>query len=175
MHRDRDGLAEYLKVSQAGNQPALNDFLYSWGEQGLQVMPSGRSPENPSELLEGPALTNLIDSLRDTFDFVIFDTPPTLPVADSAIIASRTDGVIVVVKAGETKKNQFQGVCDAIQSVGSRVFGAVINMIPASRSYNNYGYRYGYGYSGSYKYSRKYRPYETVYSDDTSSDTKSIQ
>lgn len=174
MDSDRDGLADYLKISQSGNRPILSKFLYSWGEQGLQVMPSGRSPENPSELLEGSALTNLIESLRDTFDFVIFDTPPALPVADAAIIASRTDGVIVVVKAGETKKNQFQGVCDSIQSVGSRVFGAVINMIPASRSNDNYGYRYGYGYSGSYKYSRKYRPYETVYGDVTSSDTKSI-
>lgn len=168
MNRENLGLADYLQKAQSVNSISLSPYLHSWGENGLQIIPSGATPENPAELLEGQALTRLVGDLRDSFDYVIFDTPPALPVADAAIIASRTDGVIVVIKAGETKRNQFQGVCDSIQSVGSRVFGAVINMIPASRSYDNYGYRYGYGYSGSYRYSRKYRPYESVYGDENS-------
>ena len=173
LNREILGLADYLK--SAPTQSLLIDkFLHSWGDQGLVVMPSGSTPENPSELLEGSRFANLIDVLRERFDFVIIDTPPALPVADAAIIASRTDGVIVIVKAGETKKNQFQGVCDSIQSVGSRVIGAVINMIPASRSYDNYGYRYGYGYSGSYRYSRKYKPYETVYGNEASTEINRI-
>ena len=173
LNREILGLADYLK--SAPTQSLLIDkFLHSWGDQGLVVMPSGSTPENPSELLEGSRFANLIDVLRERFDFVILDTPPALPVADAAIIASRTDGVIVIVKAGETKKNQFQGVCDSVQSVGSRVIGAVINMIPASRSYDNYGYRYGYGYSGSYRYSRKYKPYETVYGNEASTEINRI-
>jgi polysaccharide biosynthesis transport protein len=170
LDREGLGLADYLKDAQAG-KPVIEKYLQSWGEQGLQIMSAGEIPENPAELLEGAGFSNLINTLRERFDYVILDTPPALPVADAAIIASRTDGVIIIIKAGETKINQFKGVCDSIQSVGSRVIGSVINMIPTSRSYDNYGYRYGYGYSGSYRYSRKYKPYESIYIDETSTES----
>jgi len=112
LNREILGLADYLQSAQI-QKISIDNYLHSWGDQGLAVLPSGSTPENPSELLEGAKFANLIEVLRERFDFVVIDTPPALPVADAAIIASRTDGVIVIVKAGETKKNQFQGVCDS--------------------------------------------------------------
>ena len=163
MNREKLGLSDFLNESQKSGKVSFSDYIYPWGDQGLQVIPAGNSMENPAELLEGPSLEKLVKNLRDNFDFVIIDTPPALPVADAAIIASRTDGVIVIVKAGETRKTQFYGVCDSVQTIGSKVLGAVINMIPESRSYDNYGYRYGYGYRGKYRSYKNvgYKPYSS--------------
>jgi Mrp family chromosome partitioning ATPase len=97
---------------------------------------------------------------------VIIDCPPTLPVADAAIISTRTDGVLVVTAAGSTRKNQFLGVREAITNVGGQILGAILNKIPYSRTYDDYGYKYGYGYGykrkyGGYRYSgyKSYKPY----------------
>ena len=123
--------------------------------ENLTVMTTGKIPPNPSELLNSPRFARLVELLREQYEYIIFDCPPLLPVSDAAIISTKTDGTILIVRAGSTRIAQFKGSYDAIASVGSTVLGAVLNMIPLTRDGGDYGYRYGY----SYGYKRKYGAY----------------
>jgi non-specific protein-tyrosine kinase len=123
--------------------------------ENLTVMSTGKIPPNPSELLNSPRFARLVEILREQFEYVIFDCPPLLPVSDAAIISTKTDGTILIIRAGSTRIAQFKGSYEAIVNVGSSVLGAVLNMIPLSRDGEDYGYRYGY----SYGYKNKYGSY----------------
>ena len=120
--------------------------------ENLTVMATGKIPPNPSELLNSPRFARLVEILREQYEYVIFDCPPLLPVSDAAIISTKTDGTILIIRAGTTRIAQFKGSYDALASVGSSVLGAVLNMIPLTRDGGDYGYRYGYsyGYKGKY-------------------------
>jgi Mrp family chromosome partitioning ATPase len=88
------------------------------------------------------------------------DCPPTLLVADAAIIAARTDGAVIVTRVAKTKINQFLAARENLTNVGVNVIGAVMNMIPYSRT-DEYGRKYGYGYGYGYGKYRSYRAYRT--------------
>ena len=79
-------------------------------------------------------------------------------VADAAIIAARTDGAVIVTRVAKTKINQFLGARENLTNVGVNVLGAVMNMIPYSRT-DEYGRKYGYGYGYGYGKYRSYRSY----------------
>lgn len=155
------GISEIIS-SRAGNN--LNQYLQSYYPNPdlklkLDFIPSGVIPPNPSELLNSSRFDSLIKSFLKNYDYVIVDSPPILPVSDASIIATSVDGVLLVVHAGNTKKTQYQGAIDAIESVNSSVLGVMLNMIPAdSRRAQDYGYKYGYAgeYSSAYGYSYGY-------------------
>ena len=138
------------------NEKSVNDLTVDWGEDGLKFLPSGNIPPNPAELLNSEYLDLFFNLLRTMFDYVIIDSPPLLPVTDAAILAKKSDGVILVARAGKTRVGQFRGSKDSLNAVGAIILGGILNMIPlAARDYDNYGYRYGY----SYGYRRKYGGY----------------
>ena len=140
--------SQILKASQA------------LGDSGLQVISSGDLPANPSELLNSQNLETILDLSRNMFDYVIIDTPPILAVTDAAIIATKSDGVLVVIYAGNTVTSQLKGVLTAISQVGANCIGVVLNMIPTrARDYDNYGYRYGYSYGYKYRSKSNYGAY----------------
>jgi succinoglycan biosynthesis transport protein ExoP len=119
---------------------------------GLDVLCAGKVPSNPSELLGSSNFVSMIDTLRGRYDYLIVDCPPLLPVTDAAVVATVSDGVLLIVHAGKTRKPEFLGARAAIESVGSRILGVVLNKIPEDRKSYNYGYRYGYskGYGKTY-------------------------
>jgi capsular exopolysaccharide synthesis family protein len=127
------------------------DVIQRWGETNLYVLPAGKIPPNPSELLGSKAMASLIKSLENTFDTVLFDAPPLLPVTDAAILATNTTGALLMVAAGRAHKGQLRGAISALQNVGAHVAGIVITMLPTkgpdSYGYGRYGYGYGYAYS----------------------------
>ena len=138
------------------SQKSVNDLLVEWGSDGLKFLPAGNIPPNPAELLNSDKLDQFFDLLRNMFDYVIIDSPPLLPVTDAAILAKKSDGVILVARAGKTRVGQFRGSKESLNAVGATILGGVLNMIPlAARDYDNYGYRYGYAYG----YRRKYGGY----------------
>ena len=157
------GLSELLSGRIEGNlSSAISKIIRPSGiVESLDLITSGKIPPNPSELLDSELFSELIEVLRNKYHFVILDCPPTLPVADATIISARVDGVLIVVKADSTRVTQFTGVRDSVTNVGGSVLGALINMIPVSRSYYDYGYKYGYGYGYGRKYGsyKKYGPY----------------
>jgi capsular exopolysaccharide synthesis family protein len=123
------------------------DVMLPWGKRPLYVLPAGKVPPNPSELLGSKQMGQLLDALSKEFDVVLCDAPPLLPVTDAAVLARSTAGAIVIVSAGRTTTNQLGGALDALDTVGAKVAGVVLSMVP-TRGPDAYGYGYGYGYGG---------------------------
>ena len=124
-------------------------------DTGIHFLTSGKQAPNPAELFDSPTFKRLIMMLRKEFDYILIDSPPLLPVTDGGLIAKQSDGVLLIIKAGSTKVDQFRGGRELLTKVGVPVLGAVLNMIPLNRNGESYGYRYGY----SYGYQRKYGVY----------------
>ncbi|KFF58604.1 chromosome partitioning protein [Cryobacterium sp. MLB-32] len=153
----RPKIAEYMGVEGAVGltdvligRAALKDAIQPWGKGQLFVLPAGHVPPNPSELLGSARMSLLIAELNSSFDVVLFDTPPLLPVTDAAILAKNVGGVILIIAAGRTHKNQLRGAISALDNVGAPISGLVLTMLPTkgpdAYGYGHYGYGYGYGY-----------------------------
>jgi capsular exopolysaccharide synthesis family protein len=161
-------LTEILSGKEEGKLESKIDRLLLQISENFELsfLPSGAIPPNPSELLNSQSFDDVIQYFSERYDFVIIDCPPALPVTDASIVSTKVDGVIIVVETGKTRKNQFYGVREGITQVGGIVLGAILNKIPYSRTFDEYGYKYGYGYGyrgkyRSYKYSgyKSYKPY----------------
>ncbi|GAA1745063.1 polysaccharide biosynthesis tyrosine autokinase [Aeromicrobium alkaliterrae] len=116
-------------------------------EHDLSILTSGRVPPNPAELLQTDAMSRIIDQLRENHDIVLIDAPPLLPVTDAAIIASKVDGAILVVRHGSTTHDQLSGAIERLAGVDARLIASIVNMTPTSKNRSGYGYGYGYGYA----------------------------
>jgi succinoglycan biosynthesis transport protein ExoP len=123
----------------------LADVLQKWGKGKLFVLPSGRIPPNPSELLGSAAMAKLLATLTDEFDIVLIDAPPLLLVTDAAVLSKLTGGALLAVASGRTKRNELSAAVRALERVGSRLVGVVITMLP-TKGPDSYGYgQYSYG------------------------------
>jgi protein-tyrosine kinase len=114
------GLSEFLTGAVD-----LKDVIKFLSEYHLAVIPGGAEPMNPAELLGSTAMRRLLDHLRTRFDRVILDTPPVLPLADVAVLASIVDGVLLVVRAGVTPKPSIENALRGFDS--TRLIGVVLN------------------------------------------------
>ena len=121
---------------------AIQDVVQPWGNGQLHVLPSGQIPPNPSELLGSRTMADLLALLGERYDAIIIDTPPLLPVTDAAILARLTGGAIAVVGTHTLHHNQLQESLGALESVGARVLGIVLNRVPVklTGSYQYYDY-----------------------------------
>ena len=124
----------------------LDEALQKTRFPGLTVLTSGAIPPNPSELLGSQSAKNLLSELRGRFDYVVVDSTPLLAVTDAAILAAGSDGVLIMARYGQTKREQLSHAVDSLQSVGAPLLGAVFTMMPTrgSASYSYYGYSYKY-------------------------------
>jgi len=111
----------------------------------LSVLPAGPTPPNPAELLQSDSFRHLLTRLEREFDLVILDSPP-LVVTDAAILATRVDGSVMVVRRGTSDRRDVQRARRAISDVGGSLIGAVLNAVRVSDG----GYGYGYGYGEAY-------------------------
>lgn len=121
----------------------LEDVVQSWSEPNLSVLPSGRIPPNPSELLGSQGMRQILTRLAGEYDMVIVDAPPLLPVTDAATLAAICDGTLLVARYGRTRREHVTRVVDLLLPVNAWVVGSVLNFTP-SRSSLYYGYGYGY-------------------------------
>lgn len=122
----------------------LVDVLQQWGTGKLFVLPSGRTPPNPSELLGSQAMQRTLGALEEAFDYVLVDAPPLLLVTDAAVVSRFTSGVLMVAASGTTKKPQLTAAVEKLNAIGSRLFGVIVTMLPA-KGPDSYGY-------GAYSY-----------------------
>ena len=111
----------------------LADAMQPWGDGGLHVLPSGEVPPNPSELLGSRSMSKLLEQLASSYDVVLIDTPPLLPVTDAAILAKITGGALVVAAANIVHRQQLADGLGSLRDVGASVLGVVLNRIPAGR------------------------------------------
>lgn len=116
----------------------------------LVAIPTGPLPPNPADLLSSHKLADAIVELRTKFKFIVIDSPPVMAATDAVILSVQADGVLLVVRSGETPKVAFTRTRDLLTSVKSRVLGVVLNAVDSSApdyyySYRYYPYSYGYG------------------------------
>ncbi|WP_066874273.1 CpsD/CapB family tyrosine-protein kinase [Clostridium mediterraneense] len=111
-------------------------------DKNLTVITSGKTPPNPSEMLGSKNMQTLIEELREHYDCIIIDTPPILAVTDAQIISRNTDGIILVVRAGCTKKDNAIKAKKQIENVGGKIIGTVFNDVKRKYSKDKY-YYYG--------------------------------
>jgi len=119
--------------------------------EGLMILPAGPLPPNPAELLGSAQMQQLLETLSESFDMLILDTPPLLAASDAAIVSRMTDGALVVVRAGRTERSALQTAVQQLATVGARVLGTVLNDPDAEVP--KYARYYGYYYNNYYDYS----------------------
>ena len=108
--------------------------------ENLTIITSGPIPPNPSELLASSAMKNLIDSVSDLFDVVLIDTPPLSAVTDAQILSSYVGGVVLVVRAYETKKESLAKTKKILEQVNANILGVVLHGVDSSDSPSYYYY-----------------------------------
>lgn len=119
---DRRGLTDLLLADAAPDESCLLETDIT----NLYLLPSGPLPPTPSELLGSERMSKLISRLCTLADVLLFDSPPVLAVTDAAVLASYTDGVLLVVESGRTPKEESRKALNSLQSVGARVLGTVL-------------------------------------------------
>lgn len=140
---------------------SINDALQApTGDPHLRVLPSGRIPPNPSELLGSRTMKELVGALSEVAT-VILDAPPVLSVTDAAILGTFADGVVLTVAAKQITSEQLEKSNRAILRVRGRVLGAVLNKVPSN---GIDAYDYGY-YRSDYYYAAPDKGDETVTTD----------
>ena len=116
----------------------------------LAAIPTGPLPPNPADLLSSHRLADALVELRTKYKFVVIDSPPIMAATDAVILSVQADGVLLVVRSGETPKAAFTRSRDLLVSVKSNLLGVVLNAVDAGApdyyySYRYYPYSYGYG------------------------------
>jgi capsular exopolysaccharide synthesis family protein len=116
----------------------------------LSAIPTGPLPPNPADLLSSHKLADALVELRTRFKFIVIDTPPIMAATDAVILSVQADGVLIVVRSGETPKEAFTRTRDLLVSVKCHLLGVVLNAVDSSApdyyySYRYYPYSYGYG------------------------------
>jgi len=108
-----------------------NPPLQPSGVDGLQLLTSGPLPPNPADLLLSQAMDRAIEALKGLADYVLFDAPPVLAVTDAAVLASKLDGLLLVIKAGATRRDQAERARDTLQRVNARIIGVALTNAPS--------------------------------------------
>lgn len=139
-----------------GGELEYERILRTQGIENLHILTSGGRTPNPAELLNFPEMDSLIQELKQNYDVILFDSPPVLPVTDSAILGAKTDGVILVYQAGKISRYALLRSKIQLENVKVKILGVVINNLKAEfiedvTPYQRYRY---YGYQGE-KESRK--------------------
>ncbi|WP_309120837.1 CpsD/CapB family tyrosine-protein kinase [Paenibacillus sp.] len=137
MLSNRGGLTSVLT-----NQSKFESVVRDTSTPNLQVLTSGPIPPNPSELLSSKRMSRLIEELRHQYDTIIIDSPPTLAVADAQIISTLTDGVLLVLSSGNTKRDLAAKAKASLDHAKARILGVVLNNMDRKNA-DAYYYYYG--------------------------------
>ena len=130
---------------------ALEDAVHHL-PNGLDVLPAGDIPPNPSELLGSEEMQVLIEQLEQEYEYIIFDTPPVCTVTDAAILSKWMSGVVMVVRRNIADQESVAAALSQLNFAEAKLLGFVFNdaLNEQQKTYKKYGYGYGYGYGYSY-------------------------
>lgn len=132
-----------LTTLLTNNDFKFNQVVQHSKELDLYFLPSGPIPPNPSEMLGSGKMNALMRELGQYFDLVIYDAPPLTAVADSQIIATKVDSVLLVTRYGYTRKEEVKQAKKSLDNVNAKLLGFVMNGQPVSDASGYYAY-YGY-------------------------------
>lgn len=138
------GLTTYL---QSGEPASIDDLTCATSIDNLWLLPAGPHERSPVTMLKSERMTDLLVQLRDKYDYILVDVPPVRIAADTLLLASRMDGVIMLVSAGETSKDDVTHTKRLLEAARGKLVGAVLNkMTIHTRGYYYYYQYYDYGY-----------------------------
>ncbi|MFO1066214.1 MAG: polysaccharide biosynthesis tyrosine autokinase [Pirellulales bacterium] len=142
----------------------LDEAIHASSVANLSVMPGGKRPSNPAELLSSPRFAQLLELLREKFDMIIVDTPPLLAVSDPSAVAAVVDGVVLTMRLRRNVKPLVTRASKILEAVDANVLGIVVNGVSADAGYGGYSYGYrDYRYAYNYRYGYGYKNYGKNY------------
>lgn len=141
LHRYLDLIATVGFSTVLSGGASLEEALQETRFPGLSVLASGPVPPNPSELLASQSARKLLGELRAEYDYVIIDSTPLLAVTDAAVLANGADGVLIMARYGQIRRDQLSQAVGNLESVGASLLGAVFTMMP-TRGNSSYSYKY---------------------------------
>jgi len=138
--RKAPGLSELL----SGDLSNFGNLVKNTFADNLYVLTCGNPPPNPVGILGSDKMKQLIEMAKSQFDVVLFDSPPLIAMADSSILASELDTVLLVLQAGKTKRQVANQAKEMLERLNINIFGVVLNNVDYSRRYGYYYYYYHY-------------------------------
>jgi len=156
----RSGLSNVLTGSTTLEQAITRSQIVP----NLFVLPAGTPPPNPAELLASSEMLGVLTKLRDQYDHIVVDTPPSLSVTDAVVLSQRADAVVLVIRSGKTTKQALRRSRDILARVNAKVVGVLLNAVDLTSP----DYYYYYEYQG--KYSRYYQDGDKSESDEENDD-----
>jgi polysaccharide biosynthesis transport protein len=143
-------------ASVVADSAGLEDSICACTVPGLAILPCGPLPPNPAEVLMAPQFGDVLQTLRQKYDYVLIDSPPLLAVTDPGIIAPRVDGVLLVLRPGNNNRGAALRAKDILAGLGGRLLGVVVNGIGTrdkgtQYNYSQYGDGQDYGYTEYYQ------------------------
>ena len=129
---------------------AIDAVIYPTETENLFILPSGKIPHNPFEIIGSNGTEFLMKLLKKKFDFIILDTPPVLPATDAILMAPRTDGTLLVVKSGNTERKIIKDAMESFKNANLPILGTILNFVDLKKE-------------GYYRYYKKY--YSSYYGD----------
>jgi capsular exopolysaccharide synthesis family protein len=138
----RSGLSNVLTGSTTLEQAITRTSILP----NLFILPAGTPPPNPAELLASSNMRDMLTHLRDQYDHIVVDTPPSLSVTDAVVLSQRADAVVLVIRSGQTTKQSLRRARDLLAQVNAKVVGVLLNAVDLSSP----DYYYYYEYQGKY-------------------------
>lgn len=116
-------------------------YIQRHEESSLDIITSGKIPDNPSELLVSNSMKRFIEKLKENYDYILIDAPPIVPVTDGTILASFLDRVVLVCASGQVEIDMAKRAKEALDKVGANILGTVLNKVAVdSKKYSYYYY-----------------------------------
>jgi capsular exopolysaccharide synthesis family protein len=149
---NRRGLTSLLvELGRAGQDVEIRnlveDTIQATQVGGLQLLASGPTPPNPSELLGSSRMRELEEVLKAQFDLVIFDSPPVLSVTDAVVLSAQADATLMVVRVGLSRKEHVKQAATRLREANANLIGVVLNVLsPKDRGYDLYYYYHDHYY-----------------------------
>lgn len=128
------GLTTMMMEDAALAAPPLQETAV----EGLFVLPSGPLPPNPAELMGSRRMEDVIATLTERGDQVFFDTPPVVAVTDAAVLATKVDGVLLVVSAGQTRRENARTAVQRLEQINARLVGTVLTNVQMGAGFQGY-------------------------------------
>lgn len=141
-------LAGFIKISENEQDCARQKTAIP----NLDVISAGRTPPNPSELLSGSRMKELLDKLSPEYDYIMIDTPPTLVVTDSLVIRNQVNGYVVVVRSGVSSMDVVKETVSKLRQIDAKICGFILNgqKTKSTGRYSRYTRYSKYGHYGAY-------------------------
>jgi capsular exopolysaccharide synthesis family protein len=139
---DRVGLSKLLTT-----EDKVQDHIAETQHRNLWLLPSGPLPPNPADLLSTGRIRRIIGEIREAFDLIIIDGPPSLGLADAPLLAAAAGSTLFVIEAGKTRTRAAIEALNRLEATGTRILGATLTKSEeGGLGDSRYGYGYGYGY-----------------------------